>query len=353
MTISKLDHYKDSSFYVIDEFDYKSFVVSHPDSRKLLNNPEVTGIQIYNSLKKPTENILNFITNKYDISRTNILNIMRGGLNFPIEESCFNLGINREAVSFVTTERVFEDNTIFNVDIKYNKIVLLDDATLILGDIIASGETIWNTILSIIRIYRTNNIKLKRIIVLTIGTINALSIIKKISIEISKLWDDFEGVIPFFYEGVFSVYKCYGITRLNHPKIDFLINGAFICPEYRYSILKSDSLLFEKCPIYDGGTRRFEPHAHRNTILTYWENLSHISNNINLIDFIAEKLGYNTDCTFDDWQKNNNYVAISNSYNLYCEEIGFLQSLNAKKFIDSCNMRYEYLRNYYKKEFFF
>lgn len=352
MNISKINSNTDSSFYEIDNSDDIAFITSHPYSREILNRPEIIGFKIYDKLKKPTENILNFLINKYKIDQFNILIIMRGGLNFPIEEAFYNLGINNKTISFITTERVFNPTTSSNINIGYNKIVLLDNATLIIGDIIASGETIRKAINSILSIYIKNKIKLKRIVILTIGTVNTLEIIHHANKEISRQWADFEGVIAFFYEGIFSVYKNQGITKLNTPKIDFSYKSGFTTPEYKYSQLEISTTLFEKCPIYDGGARRFEPYIHLEILLTYWKQLCEICDSIDPQVFISEKLGYSKDCSFGDWLLNNNYTHPSLDRdileNLFIVEKQFLQNIDSGNFINICNMRYKDLCRYFQ-----
>ncbi len=342
MIINKQEIDRDTSIYMSGEIENDIYVVSHPYSRAVLCNPEITGFQLYSKLKAPTKSTIEFVLRKYNISRINILNIKRGGLNFPIEESCYNLDNEVDAISFISTERIIADNNACpKVEVKSDKIVLLNDATLFIGDIIASGETIRKTIEFLIKNYKDNNIKLDRIVILTIGTLNALSAIRRLNEEILKEWSDFKGFVLVLYEGIFSYYNSFGVTGLNAPQIDFSLNSIFIAPEYRSEILDYRYLLFEKCPIYDGGARRFEPHDHKDLMLDYWGKLYAQSSTLDYVALMNEKLGYN-DMSLEDWNRKNKYIGLEQQ-GLYKKEMEYLKNLSRDLVIDICKQRYENL----------
>lgn len=76
------------------------------------------------------------------MTTANILSILRGALNYPLEESCYREHIRVHDISFLSSERVFENEEIAGLEIKYSKLTMVPDSTLMIGDIIASGETL-------------------------------------------------------------------------------------------------------------------------------------------------------------------------------------------------------------------
>ena len=83
------------------------------------------------------------------MTTANILSILRGALNYPLEESCYREHIRVHDISFLSSERVFENEEIAGLEIKYSKLTMVPDSTLMIGDIIASGETLIHCLRSV------------------------------------------------------------------------------------------------------------------------------------------------------------------------------------------------------------
>ena len=65
------------------------YIVSEAETRKLMNSPEVVGYEVYRCLLNPTCQMLYYLKEQGRITSANILSILRGALNYPIEESCY------------------------------------------------------------------------------------------------------------------------------------------------------------------------------------------------------------------------------------------------------------------------
>lgn len=351
MLVSYQGNNNSSSIYRLRSKRSSVLVTSHSDSRRLLNEPQIIGMSFYRGLICPTQNMLSYIMNNDNVGHLNILNIMRGGLNFPIEEACINIGQCVEGISFITVERCVSEKEGEKKNIIDHKIALVDNATLLIGDIIASGDTIRKVVQVVIDTYMNNNLKIKKIIFLTIGTVNALEVAKELNEKIAEQWSDFKEIVLVFYEGIFSTYEDRGMTYLNTPKIDFMPRKGFICPEYRQSLLENKTAIFEKCVVYDGGGRRFEPTEHIGVLLNYWRQLCGL-HALNVLDFLEEKKGYGRGCTFEEWLEKNHYTLLieqtSTLHKLYLDEEKFAQQLNTDTFAELCRQRYEELGAYYE-----
>ena len=71
------------------DFLNEYFIVSEAETRKLMNHPEVVGYEVYTSLLNATSQMLYYLKEQRKITSANILSILRGALNYPLEESCY------------------------------------------------------------------------------------------------------------------------------------------------------------------------------------------------------------------------------------------------------------------------
>ncbi len=201
------------------------YIISEEESRKLMNHPEIVGYDVFSSLLKSTSCMLNYLNKQNKIYPVSILDILRGALNFPIEEACNLNNIAVQDISFLSCERTFDKNGDINgLAVKYEKLEAVQNATLIIGDILASGETLAECLRHVTDHYRQKKTSLKNIILFTIGGTRAFKLLENLTNEIREYWPDFEGFITVFYEGVFSCYEPgdKGVSGINRPLIDFI-----------------------------------------------------------------------------------------------------------------------------------
>lgn len=277
------------------------YVASSPEAMELIVNPETVGYTCQRCLLQSTQTVMQFLREKEHISRPHIFNILRGGLNFPLEEACFNISMKVCSTDFVSCERVIENGVIKGLDIRYEKLIVEKDVTLLIGDIIASGETLLECIPLIAKRYKDLGGNIRKIIFFTIGGTKSVTLMEKLTIELKKIWSDFEGFRCIFYEGMFTVYEDNGITGVNTPDIDFGWKGGAVSPELRKRMMNQPLSLFEKCIIYDGGARRYEIHNHIDEVCEYWKELRKVADNVEFKLFLEEKIGYPLGITYEEW----------------------------------------------------
>ncbi len=305
------------------------YLVSEEGTRKLLNTPEVVGFEVYSCLLKSTSLVLRQFKKEKRISSANILSILRGALNYPLEESCYREAIRVHDISFLSSERVFHQDEIAGLEIKYSKLAMVPDSTLLIGDIVATGDTLVHCLRYVVEKYRKHNAKLRNIIVFTIGGNTGIEIMERLTVEIREFWPEFEGFIAVYYEGIFNTYKDKGVAGIQLPYVDFYWGEGIVTPEYRRQSLSSRDVLFEKCIIYDGGARRYEISDHVHEVLEYWEDVLKVADQVDFKAFTDERLGYPTPVSFEDWLGYNHYEALSESVTraLYEQEIAYLKGL--------------------------
>lgn len=310
----------------------KYYIVSEAETRKLMNHPEVVGYEVYRSLIPATSQMLYHLKEQKLISNANILSILRGALNYPLEESCYNEHIRVHDISFMSSERVFgEDGAITGLDVKYCKLAVVPDSTLMIGDIIASGDTLVKCLWYVIDYYRKHNAKLRNVIFFTIGGKRGVELLEQMTAEIREFWPGFEGFITVFYEGIFNCYDNgdKGVSGINRAWIDFYWKGGIVAPEFRRETLSMQDPLFEKCTIYDGGARRYEIHEHIEEVLEFWNGILERADIIDFTALIEEKLGHTLNISYEDWLADCHYAMLPAKETgwLYRQEQGFIESM--------------------------
>ena len=325
-------HYETSLYELHGpHFSNRYYLLSGAGTRQLMAYPEVVGFDSYLSMLPATVAALRHLFPQGKGGDVDILTILRGGLNYPVEEACFRNGIRVRDIHFVSCERIIENHIITGLDIKYEKIRVGRDRTLVIGDIIATGDTLRLCLGQVVDRFRRRGGSIRKIIFFTIGGTRAIDLMEKMAVEVREVFPEFEGFECFFYEGVFTVYEDTGATGINVPDIDFGWKGGCITPEFRRFVLGHPYSLLEKCIIYDGGARRYEIPVHFHEALEYWEGIWARADRIDPVAFVAEKLGYDHSLSYEEWLAVNHFTELPETglLDLWNEEMGLLENAAA------------------------
>ena len=210
-------------------------------------------------------------------------------------------------------------------------LTMVPNSTLMIGDIIASGETLVNCLRYVIDYYRKQGTKLRNIVLFTIGGTQGVEILEKLTQEIRVYWPGFEGFVTVYYEGIFSCYEegNKGVSGINRALIDFYWKGGIIAPAFRRETLSMQNPLFEKCTIYDGGARRYEIHEHIEEVLEFWNGILERADKIDKQALLEEKLGHALPISYEDWLKDCHYEKLDKKTTrwLYQQERGFVEGM--------------------------
>ena len=283
------------------------YILSGAGTRQLMAYPEVVGFDSYLSMLPATVAALRHLFPQGKGGDVDILTILRGGLNYPVEEACARNGIRVRDMHFVSCERIIENHVITGLEIKYEKIRVTRGRTLVIGDIIATGDTLRLCLGQVVDRFRRRGGSIRKIVFCTIGGTRAIDLMEKMADDIRAVFPDFEGFECFFYEGIFTVYEDHGATGINVPDIDFGWKGGIVTPEFRRFVLDHPYALLEKCIIYDGGARRYEIPVHFHEALEYWEGLWGRAAQIDPVALVEEKLGYRRGTTYEQWLEINHF----------------------------------------------
>lgn len=327
------------------------YIITAPGTRELMASPLVIGFDSYKAMLGPTMVALKQLKalDSRHLDRANILTILRGGLNYPMEESCNRSGIKITNMSFLSCERIIENGVITGLDVKYEKLHTEPDCTLVIGDIVASGQTLELSLEHVIKRFRENGHNIRKIVFFTIGGTKAMSLMERQTAYMREFWPGFEGFDCVFYEGMFTVYEDNGVTGVNIPDIDFGWKGGTIAPQFREYILKYERhpALLEKCIIYDGGARRYEIDLHYEEVMEYWTSLRKASLTADMSAFIAEKLGYDK-ASYEEWLEINHYPADADLQDLYEMEQDYADALRGQSLTEICDTRIQQLEKDFK-----
>ena len=277
------------------------YILSGAGTRQLMAYPEVVGFASYLSMLPATVAALRHLFPRGKDGDVDILTILRGGLNYPVEEACARNGIHVRDMHFVSCERIIEDHIITGLEIKYEKIRVTRGRTLVIGDIIATGDTLRLCLGQVVDRFRRRGGSIRKIIFFTIGGTRAIPLMERMTERICAYFPEFEGFQCFFYEGIFSVYKDKGVSGINVPDIDFGWNDGVVSPEFRKYVMEHQDALFEKCIIYDGGARRYEIPVHFEEVLDYWKGILERADQIDMQALVNEKLGYEGPLDYSVW----------------------------------------------------
>ena len=317
----------DTSVYELrgSQLHNRYYLLSGPGSRELLSAPEIVGFPCYTALLEETVAALRHLTDNGLGGDLDIFTILRGGLNYPLEEAAFRCGMRVRDMHFVSCERIAENHVIKGLEIKYDKIHPTRDRVLAIGDILATGDTLRHCFEHLMQKFLQKGGSIRRLIFFTIGGTRAFQIMEELSTKLSAIFAGFEGIDCFFFEGAFTVYEDKGVSGINHPDIDFGWKGGVVTPEFRRYIVDRPDALLEKCIIYDGGARRYQLPVHFEEVLEYWEGIRDRAHLIDIRALLEEKLGYAGPIEFEDWLDVTHLRGLEDLGSLWADEQTLLQ----------------------------
>ena len=350
MQLKLVSYKKEIGLYglVSDFFINRYYAISSEGTRHMMASPEVVGFDCYKAMLKPMNDALKAL--EPDLKKATILTILRGGLNYPLEECCHSCGIRIDNINFLSCERIIEKGVIKGLEIHYDKLHPEKDCTLMIGDILASGDTIRKCLTYAVDAFAKAGGSIRKIVFFTIGGTKAFTFFEEMTAHIRSVWPEFEGFECIFFEGAFTVYEDKGVTGVNIPMIDFGWKGGCISPEFREYVLdyKHAPALLEKCIIYDGGARRYEIGDHFEEVIGYWEDLRKAAPAADYEAFLAEKVGY-ARATYPEWLEICGYPAESHLETLYEKEQRYLAELRTHSLTEICEARLTQLFNLIKQ----
>lgn len=252
------------------------YVISTPQTRKICNIPELMGVKYTDHMLNAMTAALKYLPDNASILKTPqeqfcIFTFLRGGLNFGLREALYHAhGFNRHASAFMTSQRKLVNGKWHIRENQYRKIEIPDDATLLVGDVVATGTTLdigFNIFLDHLRIKRK---RLNNLIFFTIGCKNTEKILGEVDRKLRRMNPVYGQTIIIYIEGLFRMADNASPQKIRIPGTDLIRSDALVTPEFALSQYDEVVYPLERCTIYDAGSRSFDIPEYLHDVIDYW-----------------------------------------------------------------------------------
>jgi len=273
------------------------YCASTPASRMILNSPEVVGVNFTRGLREAVSSILNRFPDEAEKEKmapetTGIINFLRSGLNFGIRDALYDAwGFNLQLSSFITSQRDRDQyGRWFIRDDAYRKIELPQDSTLFIGEIVATGVTMANGLKIIGQMAKNLGKPVRNLVFFTIGCHK----IEKALLDFDELmrssFPGYHKTYLFYLEGKFHLADSKTRAAIKVQGTDLMRYPSLLAPEFELEQFKSSLTPLERCVIYDGGARAFNPQEHFTELITYWRDMASLGEKgMSLADALDER----------------------------------------------------------------
>ena len=282
-----LDIYKSEeiSVYKINETENQNtlinkYIVSTKQTREICNDSRICGYEFSKSLENVSANILKVMPyfSNLDFVETDsaVLNVMRAGLCFELRKALADVNEwNQHSSIFICPQNLSTDDNIHIIEKIHKDYDLPQECSLFIGDIIATGESLYKALELIVNEANEHKCQIKNIVLITFGSINAEIIISKIAEQCYNLFDAFKGVEIFYIEGRFEISENELINideeEIVHVEKELVRKASLLAPEFIQSQYEMPYYPIERYIIYDAGDRAYDSKKYIKDMILYWQ----------------------------------------------------------------------------------
>jgi len=286
LELAKLTSENEVTFYTVPCDDVEILLSSTPEAIEIFDRPECVGVDFQAKL---SESITRTLAASYKLGLgshagnmeagpMDVLYLLRGGLNFDLHRSLTEVAGRLPEVSFLSSQRVENVNSADGFDIgeaSYEKWSIQDQSLLCIGDISATGTTLEHALSRARSAYAREGKRPRRLLIVTIGTSRLIPRLAKVQAELRSAWSPwFDGITVLYLDGIFTLYERDAALSKTHLSFtDFFRKEAPRSIEFEEKNLSNPVSFLERCAIYDGGSRSFEPATYLRNLLFYWRRL--------------------------------------------------------------------------------
>ncbi len=300
MTHLKLinQHPEITYYQIIDAEDnpVERYVISTPQTRKICNIPELIGVEYTRHMQQAMISALNHMPGRESLLKNTeeqfcVFTFLRGGLNFSLREALYDAyGFNTHASAFMTSQRKLIDGKWHIGENQYRKLKVPEYATVLLGDVVATGTTLdigFNIFLDNLRATRS---RLNNLIFFTIGCENAEKILQGVDRKLRRMNPLYGRTIVIYLEGRFGVASRDTGLKIQIPGTDLIRINALMAPEFMLSQYEKVAYPIERCTIYDAGSRSFDIPEYMHDVVDYWTQTQSLAETgFTLYDVLKER----------------------------------------------------------------
>ncbi len=258
------------------------YIVSTPETRAICNQPEIFGMEFTKKLHVAVKKTFAVLPEAEQFKQwpdyeTNVISILRGGLNFRIREALATAyGYNKHSTTYLISQRQKDPATnTWYVEVQtYKKITIPKVVSFFLGDVIGTGNSLREALKELNGIMDSINVRsVRKFVVLTFGCVNAEKVLVEYDALLRQKFQDYQGIVLVYFEGKFTLATNKTGIRLTDPNSDFLRTECLLAPEFALS--QYDQLYYplERCTIYDAGNRAFDILRYKSEVQEYWAKM--------------------------------------------------------------------------------
>lgn len=280
--LQQLDRTSEASLYAVrggGEAVVSRYVVSSAEGRRICNQSELIGFDFGRALTRAVTHALEILPERDAIEtssqeRVCVVHFLRGGLNFGLREALYNAyGFNRHSSCFMSSQRRMVDGQWHVEEDMYRKLHIPAHATLLVGDVVATGTTVANGFQVILDHLETIGSSVRRIVFFTIGCPRTEEVLAHADREFRAAFDEYEGTTAVYLEGRFRLVASEDELRIGRPGTDLIRRDCLVAPEFALSQYERLSFPLERCTIYDAGSRAFDIPSFTTDVRSYWEQV--------------------------------------------------------------------------------
>ena len=257
----------------------RRFIFSTKETRSIVNDPLVYGLEYTNKLRVGIEHFLKSYKtiwpSELKSSKTNIVHFLRGGLNFNLRDALGNAySWNDHGCSFMSSQRSVDENGRWYVhEDDYAKVTIPKRATIFIGDVVATGVTLDHGLQKLTQIIKQQGGSIKNVVFFTIGCHKAEKILEKYIEMWSQIFAEFEGIDLVYIEGKFHLADTKTEATIKILGTDLLRKDCEMAQAFIDSQSEKNTYPLERCTIYDAGSRAFDVKEYKDDVIEYWEEV--------------------------------------------------------------------------------
>lgn len=261
---------------------FRRFIASTRETRQICNDPFVVGVDYTDKLETACERVLRHLSQLAVVPfvehETCVLHILRGGLNFGLRNALAHaFHWNFHSAAFLSSQRARQVPTSSDwviTENSYQKIALPKRATIVFGDVVATGTSLEHGIRRLVDEAKHLGVEIVSWVFFTIGGPRAEEIIAKTSSYCYSLFPHYHGAVVVYFEGRFAVEHQDDSVLGRISGTDLLRTASLLAPEFITSQADSPSYPIERCTIYDAGSRAFWLKEYLEDVESYWRRLA-------------------------------------------------------------------------------
>jgi hypothetical protein len=163
------------------------------------------------------------------------------------------------------------------IEDEYRKWNLHDKSMICLGDIIATGTTMIRVLNDIGAAMKAEGKRARWLLLVVIGTFQSLQPVCRAINQLAAAVD-LEGATLIFLEQIFNLFDGSDpfLAETHMAQTDFLRNSFPRALAFEEESLRRPLCYLERCAIYDGGSRAFEPQIYIDQLKLYWRRMAGI-----------------------------------------------------------------------------